>query len=56
MEAIYTCDACRYIFEATDGCNQCPDCGKRQVRPANEDERKEYLERKENPENWIGNN
>ena len=26
---IYTCDACRYIFEAESGCDQCPDCGKR---------------------------
>ena len=56
MEAIYTCDACRYIFEAMRGCKQCPDCGKRQVRPASEDEHREYLERKENPENWTSNN
>lgn len=55
MGTIYTCDACRYVFGAADGCNQCPDCGKRQVRLANEDERKEYLERKDNPENWISN-
>ena len=31
---IYTCDACHYIFEAETGCDQCPDCGKKRVRPA----------------------
>lgn len=27
---IYTCDACHYTFEAETGCDQCPDCGKRE--------------------------
>ena len=30
---IYTCDACHYTFEAETGCDQCPDCGKKRVRP-----------------------
>lgn len=41
---IYTCDACHYTFEAETGCDQCPDCGKKRVRPADEQESKEYLE------------
>ena len=40
---IYTCDACHYTFEAETGCDQCPDCGKKRVRPADEQELKEYL-------------
>lgn len=52
MEIIYTCDSCRYIFEAEAGCNQCPDCGKLQIRPANDDEQREYLKRKDESENW----
>ena len=39
---IYTCDACHYTFEAETGCDQCPDCGKKRVRPADEQESKEY--------------
>ena len=49
---IYTCDACRYIFEAESGCDQCPDCGKKGVRPADEQESKEYLERQQHTDNW----
>ena len=38
---IYTCDACHYTFEAETGCDQCPDCGKKRVRPADNQESKE---------------
>ena len=47
---IYTCDACHYTFEAEAGCDQCPDSGKKRVRPANEQEEKEYLERQQHTE------
>ena len=49
-KTIYTCDACHYTFEAEAGCDQCPDCGKKRVRPANEQESKEYLERQKHTE------
>lgn len=49
---IYTCDACHYTFEAETGCDQCPDCGKKRVRPADEQESKEYLERQQHTDNW----
>lgn len=49
---IYTCDACHYTFEAEAGCDQCPDCGKKRVRSANEQEEKEYLERQQHTEKW----
>ena len=46
---IYTCDACHYTFEAEAGCDQCR---KKRVRPANEQEEKEYLERQQHTEKW----
>ena len=49
---IYTCDACHYTFEAETGCDQCPDCGKKRVRPADEQESKEYLDRQKHTEKW----
>ena len=39
---IYTCDACLYTFTEQDGCAQCPDCGKKNVRQATEKEELEY--------------
>ena len=33
-----TCDHCRYIFRYPIIPVRCPDCGKRNVRPANEQE------------------
>ena len=41
----YTCDACRYTFESDKLPDRCPDCGKIQVRPANETEIYEYEHR-----------
>ena len=49
---IYTCDACHYTFEAETGCDQCPDCCKKRVRPADEQESKEYLDRQKHTEKW----
>lgn len=43
MALIYYCERCRYLFEDRDGRDtQCPDCGKPGVRPATEEEQKEY--------------
>ena len=39
---IYTCDHCRYIFPARLLPAGCPDCGKDQVRSADEKEIREY--------------
>ncbi len=51
---IYTSDACHYTFEAEVGCDQCPDCGKEQVRPAGEQESKEYPERRKHTDTING--
>lgn len=45
---ICACDYCYYLFEAPELPEQCPDCGKQATRPANEQEREEYLSRKKN--------
>lgn len=42
MKEIYVCDSCHYLFEADEDIDRCPDCGKRNIRPANEQEREEY--------------
>lgn len=39
---IYTCNACQYTFADTGNPEQCPDCGKTDIRPATEGEIKEY--------------
>ena len=49
---IYACDNCYYLFETEDIAEQCPDCGKYTVRKANEKEQKEYMQRKEETDNW----
>ena len=45
IELILTCDNCGFIFSRTEETDQCPDCGKYEVRPANEDEQKEFAGR-----------
>ena len=42
---IFTCDNCGFIFSRSEETEQCPDCGKYEVRPANEEEQKEFAER-----------
>lgn len=42
---IFTCDNCGFIFSRTTETEQCPDCGKFAVRPATEDEQKEFEHR-----------
>lgn len=38
----FTCNKCKYTFEAADAPERCPDCGMIAVRKATEDEIKEY--------------
>ncbi len=42
---IFTCDNCGFIFSRSEETEQCPDCGKYEVRPANESEQEEFAER-----------
>ena len=42
---IFTCDNCGFIFSRSEETEQCPDCGKYEVRPANEEEQKEFAQR-----------
>lgn len=45
MKLIWTCDNCGFIFSRTEETDQCPDCGKHMVRPANEAEQEEFAAR-----------
>lgn len=42
---ILTCDNCGFIFSRSEETEQCPDCGKYEVRPADEAEQEEFAER-----------
>lgn len=42
---VFTCDNCGFIFSRTEETDQCPDCGKHTVRPANEAEQAEFAAR-----------
>lgn len=42
---IFICDNCGFIFSRSEETEQCPDCGKYEVRPANEEEQKEFAQR-----------
>ncbi len=44
---IYTCNVCHFTFERIGEVDQCPDCGKKNIREANEGEKAEYLAYKE---------
>ena len=39
---IYACEECLYTFMRQDGCEQCPDCGKKSIRQATEKVELEY--------------
>ena len=41
-EMIYACESCKYLFKGEPGLKQCPDCGKKSVRPADLMEIEEY--------------
>ena len=42
---IFTCDNCGFIFSRSEETEQCPDCGKYEVRPASEEEQQEFAQR-----------
>lgn len=42
---VFTCDNCGFIFSRTEETDQCPDCGKHMVRPADEFEQEEFAAR-----------
>lgn len=42
---IFTCDNCGFMFSRGEETEQCPDCGKYEVRPANEAEQAEFAQR-----------
>ena len=42
---IFTCDNCGFIFSRSEEPEQCPDCGKYEVRPTNELEQDEFSAR-----------
>ena len=49
---IFVCDKCHFIFSRTTEPEQCPDCGKYAVRPADEAERLEYEKRLNGSQEW----
>lgn len=50
---IYACDLCHFIFERKSDPEQCPDCGKAAIRPADEEEQKEFAQRmRDREQNW----
>ena len=46
---IYTCNICRFTFERIGEIDQCPDCGKNNIREEKENYRKYKEEQKKNP-------
>ena len=42
---VLTCDNCGFIFSRVEETDQCPDCGKHLVRPADEAEQEEFATR-----------
>lgn len=43
----YTCNKCKYTFCTDKKCDRCADCGKKDIRPATEDEINQYLKFRE---------
>lgn len=52
IKMIFICDKCHFIFSRAIEPEQCPDCGKYAVRPANEAEQREYEKRLNEPQEW----
>lgn len=55
MKKYFTCNKCRYTFCEEEGCVQCADCGKYDIRPATEDEIAQYLKYREEFKNYNPN-
>ena len=49
---IYTCEKCKFLFEAEIEVTQCPDCGKFEVRPASQQEINEYARYQAEKDAW----
>lgn len=41
---IYACDSCKFVFEHVGEVDRCPDCGKKTIREAGNEEKQEYIE------------
>ena len=41
---IYACDSCKFVFEHVGKVDRCPDCGKKTIREAGNEEKQEYIE------------
>jgi rRNA maturation endonuclease Nob1 len=39
---VYVCESCRFVFERTGDTDDCPDCGRPDIREASEEECAEY--------------
>ena len=52
---IYACDACHFLFKRVGEPEQCPDCGKYSIRPTNEEEKIEFINRRPEDELSTGN-
>ncbi len=37
---IYACDTCHFVFERVGDCTECPDCGKKTIREATNEEKR----------------
>ena len=46
---IYVCYKCHFLFSRTAEPEQCPDCGKYAIHPADESEQQEYEKRLREP-------
>jgi len=42
LNKVYICDSCRFLFERAGEVDRCPDCGKKNIRSADEQEQEEY--------------
>ena len=47
---IYACDTCHFLFKRVGETAQCPDCGKDNIRAANDTEIEEFLNRRPDEE------
>lgn len=50
---LYACDKCKYLFESEEKVEQCPDCGKFEVRPATQSEIDEFIARQMEDDKWY---
>ena len=39
---VFACDHCHFLFSRTEQQEQCPECGKYQIRPASQEEQADF--------------